>query len=57
MHIALGQGAPRGQSFDVKRNFLSLPSSVASFKSQTTIVSERSIVLIFFPYESIRDQI
>ena len=34
--------ASRGQSFDVNRNFLSLRSSVASFKSQTTIVSEKS---------------
>ena len=49
MYIAPGQGhtAPRGQSFDVNRNFLSLRSSVASFKSQTTIVSEKSIVLPF----------
>ena len=28
-----GHIAPRGQSFDVNRNFLSLRSSVASFKS------------------------
>ena len=28
-----GHTAPRGQSFDVNRNFLSLWSSVASFKS------------------------
>ena len=28
-----GHTAPRGQSFDVNRNFLSLRSSVASFKS------------------------
>ena len=49
MYIAPGQGhtVPRGQSFDVNRNFLSLRSSVASFKSQTTIVSEKSIVLPF----------
>ena len=43
--------------FGVNRNFLSLRSSVASFKSQTTRVSEKSIVLPFFPYTSIRDQI
>ena len=30
---AEGHTAPRGQSFDVKRNFLSLQSSVVSFKS------------------------
>ena len=42
-----GHTAPRGQSFDVNRNFLSLRSSVVSFKSQTTIVSEKSIVLPF----------
>ena len=42
-----GQTAPRGQSFDVNRNTLSLRSSVASFKSETTIVSEKSIVLHF----------
>ena len=49
MYIAPGQGAysPRGQSFDVNRNLLSLRSSVASFKSQTTIVSKKSIVLPF----------
>ena len=49
MYIAPGQGAdsPRGQSFDVNRNFLSLQSAVASFKSKTTIVSETSIVLPF----------
>ena len=34
MYIAPGQGqiAPRGQSFDVNRNVLSLHSFVASFK-------------------------
>ena len=34
MYIATGQGqtAPRGQSFDVNRNVLSLHSCVASFK-------------------------
>ena len=34
MYIALGQGltTPRGQSFDVNRNVLSLHSFVASFK-------------------------
>ena len=42
-----GHTAPRGQSFDVNRNFLSLHSFVASFKSQTTIVFEKSIVLLF----------
>ena len=49
MYIVPGQGqpTPRGQSFDVNKNFLSLKSSVASFKSQTTIVSEKSIVLPF----------
>ena len=39
--------APRGLSFDVNRNVLSLRSSIASFKLQTTIVSEKSIVLPF----------
>ena len=52
-----GHTAPRGQSFDVNRNFLSLRSSVTSFKSSTAIVSEKSIVLPFSPYKSIRDQI
>ena len=35
MYIAPGQGqtAPRGQSFDVNRNILSLHSFVASFKN------------------------
>ena len=35
MHIAPGQGqtAPRGQSFDVNRNVLSLHSFVASLKN------------------------
>ena len=35
MYIAPGQGqiAPRGQSFDVNRNVLSLHSFVASFKN------------------------
>ena len=42
-----GHTSPRGQSFDVNRNFLSLRSSVASFKSYATIVSEKSIVLPF----------
>ena len=42
-----GHTAPRGQSFDVNRNVLSLRSSVASFKSWTIIVSEKSIVLPF----------
>ena len=48
---------PPGTSFDVNRHFWSLRSSVASFKSETTIVSEKSIVLPFFPCKSIRDQI
>ena len=49
MHIAPGKGhtAPKEQSFNVKRNFLSLWSSVASFKSKMTIVSEKFIVLPF----------
>ena len=49
MHIAPGQGAysPQGHPFDVNRNFLSLRSSIASFKSETPIVSEKSIVLPF----------
>ena len=38
---------PGDKNFDVNRNFLSLRSSVASFKSQTTIISEKSIVLPF----------
>ena len=32
MYIAPGQAAPRGQSFDVNRNVLSLYSFVASIK-------------------------
>ena len=43
----VGAYSPREQSFDVNRNFLSLRSSVASFKTWTTIVSEKSIVLYF----------
>ena len=37
MYIAPGQGqaAPRGQSFDVNRNVLSLHSFVASFKNMS----------------------
>ena len=37
MYIALGQGqtAPRGLSFDVNRNVLSLNSFVASFKKMS----------------------
>ena len=37
MHIAPGQGqtAPRGQSFDVNGNILSLHSFVASFKKMS----------------------
>ena len=47
MYIGSGRGhtTPRGQSFDVNKNFLSFRSSVASFKPYTTIVSEKSIVL------------
>ena len=44
--------APKGQSFDINRNFLSLRSSVASFKSWMKIVSEKSIVLPFSHYKS-----
>ena len=51
-----GHTAPRGQSFDVNRNFLSLRSSVACFNSWM-IGSEKSIVLSFSPYKSIRNQI
>ena len=49
MYIAPGQGdtVPRGQSFDVNKNCLSLQSFVANFKSDTTIVSEKTIVLPF----------
>ena len=49
MYIAPGQGqtAPRGQSFDVNRHVLSLHLFVANFKSETTIFSEKSIVLTF----------
>ena len=36
-----------GQSFDVNRSSMSFWSYVASFKSQTTIVSEKFIVLPF----------
>ena len=58
MYIARGLGhtAPKGQRFDVNRNVLTLRSSVASFKSQTTIVSEKSIVLPF-SHTEVRDQI
>ena len=34
---------PGDKNFDVNGNFLSLRSSVASFKSQTTVVFEKSI--------------
>ena len=38
MYIAPGQGqtSPRGQSFDVNRNVLSLHSFVASFKTMSS---------------------
>ena len=52
-----GYTAPKGTKFYVNRTCLSLRSSVASFKSQTTTVSEKSIFWYFFPYKSIRDQI
>ena len=42
-----GHTASRGQSFYVNRNFFSLRSSIASFKSYTTINSEKSFVLSF----------
>ena len=42
-----GLQPPGDKKFDVNRNFLSLRSSVASFKLQTTIVSETYIVLPF----------
>ena len=38
---------PRGRSFDGNRNFLSLWSFGASYKSLMTIVSEKSIVFPF----------
>ena len=46
MYIAPGQGqtAPRGQSFDVNRNVLSLHSFVASFKK----MSLKSNFIYFF---------
>ena len=46
MYIApgLGQTAPRGQSFDVNRNVLSLHSFVASFKK----MSLKSDFILFF---------
>ena len=46
MYIAPGQGqtAPRGQSFDVNRNILSLHSFVASFKK----ISLKSDFIQFF---------
>ena len=46
MYIAPGQGqtAPRGQSFDVNRNVLSLHSFVASFKN----MSLKSAFIHFF---------
>ena len=49
MYIAPGQGqtAPWGQNFDVNRKALSLYPFVTSFKTWTTIVSEKSIVLPF----------
>ena len=46
-HGAGGIQPPRGQSFDVNRTFLSLRSSVTSFQSQTTVVSEKFFVLPF----------
>ena len=47
MYIALGQGhtAPRGQSFDVNRNVLSLRSFVASFKKKNIF---KSLILYKF---------
>ena len=49
MYIASEQGAynPQGTSFEVNKNFLSLRSSVASFKSKTTIVSENPLFYLF----------
>ena len=44
-----GQTAPRGQSFDVNRNVLSLHSFVASFKK----VSLKSDFIQFFFYDLI----
>ena len=55
MYIAPGQGkgkghtAPRGQSFDVSRNVLSLHSFVASFKK----MSLKSDVIHFFFHDLI----
>ena len=56
MYIAPGQGAysPRGQNFDVNRNFLSLQSSVARFYDNSFW---KIHCFTFFPYKSIRDQI
>ena len=51
------QPPPRRQSFDVDTNFLPIGSSVASFKSLMTIVSEKSIVLPFFHYMSMEKKI
>ena len=52
MYIARDSGhtAPRGQRFDVNRNVLSLRSSVARFKSKTTIVSEKKSIIIAFSH-------
>ena len=53
MYISPGQGqtAPRGQSFDVNRNILSLHSFVASFK----IISLKSDFIHFFFHEFIHE--
>ena len=53
MYIAPGQGhtAPRGQSFDVNRNFLSLQSSVASFKSHRWQYFLKNPLFYLFPIQ------
>ena len=56
-HQGRGHKAPRGQSFDVNRNFLSLRSSVASLKSIDDNSFWKIHCFTFFPYKSIRDQI
>ena len=59
IHVAPGQGhtAPRGQSFDVNRNFLVTSVICCQFQ----IIDDNGIWKIhcftFFPYKSIRDQI
>ena len=50
IHPGQGQTAPRGHSFDVNRNILSLHSFVASFKK----ISSKSSVLFDFCFTALQ---